>query len=116
MKASLAITLQQWAKKKIHRALLWTAVVIDAIICLIVVLYFLFQCQPISYAWRLIDPSVKGKCLPVNGQIYVGYALCAVTITLDMLFLFVPFFMLHGRGVNSRLKLYIYGIFSLGVL
>jgi hypothetical protein len=32
MKASLAITLQQWAKKKIHRALLWTAVVIDAII------------------------------------------------------------------------------------
>jgi rhodopsin domain-containing protein len=33
-----------------------------------------------------------------------------------MLFLFIPFFMLKGRGVNNRLKLYIYGIFGLGVL
>jgi hypothetical protein len=33
-----------------------------------------------------------------------------------MLFLFIPFFMLKGRGVDNRLKLYIYGIFGLGVL
>jgi hypothetical protein len=35
---------------------------------------------------------------------------------IDMLFLFIPFFMLKGRGVDNRLKLYIYGIFGLGVL
>jgi hypothetical protein len=116
MKASLAVTLLQWARKKIHIWLLCTAIVIDVVICLVVVLYFLLQCQPVSYAWRFIDPTVKGHCLPESGQILVGFALSGTTVSLDMLFLFVPFFMLAGRGVNSRLKLFIYGIFGLGVL
>lgn len=83
MKASLAFTLLQWAQNKVHRALLWTAIALDATICLVVVFYFLFQCQPISYAWRLLDPTVKGKCLPINGQIFVGFALCAVTVSVS---------------------------------
>lgn len=83
MKASLAFTLLQWARNKIHRTLLWVAIALDATICLVVVFYFLFQCQPISYAWRLLDPTVKGKCLPVSGQIFVGFALCAVTISVS---------------------------------
>ena len=115
MKASLAITLLQWAKSKVHIYLLRAAIVIDAIICLVVVEYFLVQCSPISYTWRLIDQSVKGTCLPASQQIVVGFALSGTTVSLDMLFLFVPFFMLHGRGVNSRMKIYIYGIFGLGV-
>jgi len=115
MKASLAITLLQWARSKVHIYLLRAAIVIDAIICLVVVEYFLVQCSPISYTWRLIDPSVKGTCLPTSQQIVVGFALSGTTISIDMLLLFVPFFMLHGRGVNSRVKMYIYGIFGLGV-
>ena len=116
MKASVAITLLQWAKKKTHMVLLHTAIFLDVTICFVVVLFFLLECSPVSYAWRFIDPKVKGKCLPVTAQILVGYALCATTISIDMLFLFVPFFMLRGRAVNSRLKTYIYGIFGLGVL
>lgn len=116
MKASIAITLLQWAKKKFHIYVLWAAIVIDVIICLVVVFYFLLQCRPISYAWLFINPSVKGTCLPASGQILVGFALSGTTVSLDMIFLFIPFFMLSGRGVNSRLKLYIYGLFGLGVL
>jgi len=116
MKASLAITLLQWAKSRVHVMLLQAAIVIDAIICLVVVEYFLVQCAPISYTWRLIDPTAKGTCLPASQQIVVGIALSATTISLDMLFLFVPFFMLRGRGVHSRVKLFIYGIFGLGVV
>ena len=116
MKGSLAVTLLQWARKNIHVWLLYTAIAIDVVICLVVVFYFLLQCQPISYAWRMIDPTVKGHCLPSSGQILVGFALSGTTVSLDMLFLFVPFFMLAGRGVNKRLKIYIFGIFGLGVL
>lgn len=116
MKASLALSLMQWAKSKVQIYLLRAAIVIDAVICLIVVEYFLVQCSPISYTWRIIDATAKGTCLPAGQQIVVGFALSGTTVSLDMLFLFVPFFMLHGRGVNSRLKMYIYGIFGLGVL
>jgi hypothetical protein len=116
MKASLAITLLQWAKKRWHVWILWVAIGIDAVICTVVTLFFLLECQPISYAWRLIDPTAKGRCLPPTTQIYMGFALSGTTVSLDMIFLFIPFFMLSGRGVNQRLKLYIYGLFGLGVL
>lgn len=115
MKASLALTLLQWARKKVHIFLLYTAIAIDVVICLVVVFYFLLQCQPISYAWEFINPTKKGHCLPTSGQILVGFALSGTTVSLDMLFLFVPFFMLAGRGVNKRLKMYIFGVFGLGV-
>ncbi|RDW85146.1 hypothetical protein BP6252_02736 [Coleophoma cylindrospora] len=116
MKASIATTLLQWAQKRVHIVLLWTAIVLDALICSIFVFYLIFQCQPVSYAWTFINPASKGHCAPFTGQLYMGYALCIVTISLDMLFLFVPFFMLEGRGVSQRIKLYIYGLFGLGVL
>lgn len=116
MKASIATTLLQWAQKKVHIILLWSAIVIDALICLVFVFYLVLQCQPISYAWSFVDPTSKGHCAPFTGQLYMGYALCIVTISLDMLFLFVPFFMLSGRGVSKTLKRYIYTIFGLGVL
>lgn len=116
MKASLAITLLQWARSKVHILLLKAAIVIDFIICIIVVEYFLVQCAPISYTWKLLDPTAKGVCLPAAQQLVVGEALSITTITLDMLFLFVPFFMLRGRGVNIRVKLAIYSIFALGIV
>ncbi|PMD61178.1 uncharacterized protein K444DRAFT_527191 [Hyaloscypha bicolor E] len=116
MKASLAASLLQWAKKKSHIYLLWLAIFLDVAICTFVVLYFLLECKPISFKWEFINPLKKGKCLPPNGEILVGFALCSVTISIDMLFLFIPFFMMKGRGINNRLKLYIYGVFCLGVL
>lgn len=116
MKASLAITLLQWAKVKWHIYMLQAAILIDALICIIVVEYFLVQCAPISYTWELIDPTKKGVCLPATQQIAVGFALSGTTVSLDMIFLFAPFYMLRGRGVNKTLKMYIYGIFGLGVL
>lgn len=116
MKASIALTLLQWAKSKVHIILLWTSIAVDVIISSVFSFYIIFQCTPIDYAWRLVDPTVKGKCLPFSGQLYMGYALCITTVCLDMLFLFLPFFMMRGRGVNSRIKLCIYTLFGLGVL
>jgi hypothetical protein len=52
----------------------------------------------------------------MTGQILIGFALSGTTVSLDMLFLFVPFFMLSGRGVSRRVKMYIFAIFGLGVL
>lgn len=83
MKASLALTLLQWARKKSHIWLLWAAIIIDAITMVWVMLFFLLECQPISYAWQLIDPTKKGKCLSPTIQIYVGIALSGTTISVS---------------------------------
>lgn len=116
MKASIATTFLQWAKSKFHIYLLWAAIAVDFTICSVVTFYIIFQCTPVSYIWTFVNPAIKGHCKPITGQIYMGYALCITTISLDMLFLFLPFFMLRGRGVNARIKKFIYGIFGLGVL
>jgi hypothetical protein len=116
MKASLALTLLQWARQKPHiQLLLRAALAIDCIICLIVVEYLLVQCAPISYAWHLTDSAATGTCLPASQQIIVGQALAGTTILLDMVFLIVPFFLMRGRGVSRRARMYVYGIFGLGV-
>lgn len=116
MKASIATTLRQWTVVKWHRYLLWASIIMDFAISTAFLLYLVLQCQPVSYAWRLFDPTVKGKCLPFTGQLYMGYALSIVTVALDMLFLFLPFVMMRGRGLNSTLKVYIFAIFGLGVV
>lgn len=116
MKVSIAITFLQWTKSRLMVGLLRTSIFLDFAISAAFVIFLLVQCQPISYAWRLTDPTAKGKCLPFTLQLYMGYALSIVTISLDMLFLFGPFFMMHKSGINRRLKFYIYGIINLGVL
>jgi hypothetical protein len=115
MKASIASTLLQWSRSRLHATILWSAIFIDAGICLVFCFYLVLQCKPISYAWTFVDPTTKGKCLPFVGQLYMGYALCIVTITLDMIFLFLPFFMMKGRGVNRVIKGVIFGLFGMGV-
>lgn len=80
MKASLAASLLQWAKKKSHIYLLYLAIFLDVAICIFVVLYFLLECKPISHKWEFMSP---GSCLPSNGEILVGFALCSVTISVS---------------------------------
>ena len=116
MKVSIAITFLQWTKGKIMTFLLRISIFLDFAISTAFIVFLLIQCTPISYAWELVDPTKKGKCLPFIDQLYMGLALSFVTISLDMLFLFGPFFMMKGRGVSSRLKVYIYAIIGLGVL
>lgn len=114
MKGSIAITMMQWTRKK-HpwlTKLLIASIFMDVIISTIFTLYVIFQCQPISHAWELAKP---GKCLDFKGQLYMGYALSAVTLLLDILMLTSPIIILYGRGVNRRLKCYIFGLFGLGI-
>ncbi|CAG8974285.1 hypothetical protein HYALB_00010353 [Hymenoscyphus albidus] len=116
MKVSIALTFLEWTKNKFLRALLWVSIFLDFAISFAFILYLLLQCKPISYAWELTDPTKKGTCWPLDGQLYMGYALSFVTILLDSLFLIAPWFMLRNSRLNKTIKLYIYGIWGLAVL
>lgn len=116
MKGSIAMTFIHLSRSKVLNILFWTSIGMDIAISLAFIIYLLVQCKPIDKAWNLLDPSVKGECLPLVGQLYMGYALSIVTAILDILLMVSPFIMMRGRGLNSRLKMYIYGIFGLGIL
>ncbi|CAI0652186.1 unnamed protein product [Colletotrichum noveboracense] len=116
MKGSIAMTFIHLSRSKVLNTLFWTSIGMDVAISLAFIIYLLVQCKPIDKAWNLLDPSVKGECLPLVGQLYMGYALSIVTAILDILLMVSPFIMMRGRGLNSRLKMYIYGIFGLGIL
>ncbi|GKT83442.1 P-type ATPase [Colletotrichum tofieldiae] len=116
MKGSIALTFIRLSRSRVLTLLFWVSIALDVLISAAFIIYLLVQCKPVSYAWRLLDPTAKGKCLPLTGQLYMGYALSIVTATLDGLLMISPWLMMRGRGLNSRLKLYIYGIFGLGIL
>ncbi|PBP24267.1 P-type ATPase [Diplocarpon rosae] len=115
MKASIAITMMRWTSSRVLKLFFWGSIGMDVLISSIFTFYVIFQCTPISYAWEMLNPKIKGKCLPFTGQLFMGLALCFVTFALDVLLMTSPFIMMKGRGLNKILKRYIYGIFSLGI-
>ncbi|KAK2036548.1 hypothetical protein LZ31DRAFT_615152 [Colletotrichum somersetense] len=116
MKGSIALTFIRLSRSRVLNIMFWVSIAMDVLISAAFIIYLLVQCKPIDHAWRMLEPTAKGKCLPLEGQLYMGYALCIVTAMLDVLLLVSPWIMMRGRGLNSRLKKYIYGIFGLGIL
>ncbi|EFQ36797.1 hypothetical protein CGRA01v4_13193 [Colletotrichum graminicola] len=116
MKGSIALTFIHLSRSRVLTLIFWVSIAMDVLISAAFIIYLLVQCKPIDYAWRMLDPAAKGECLPLQGQLYMGYALCIVTAMLDAMLLISPWIMMRGRGLNMRLKLYIYGIFGLGIL
>ncbi|KAK1991494.1 hypothetical protein LX36DRAFT_619147 [Colletotrichum falcatum] len=116
MKGSIALTFIHLSRSRVLNIIFWVSIAMDVLISAAFIIYLLVQCKPIDYAWRMLEPAATGECLPLTGQLYMGYALCIVTATLDVMLLISPWIMMRNRGLNSRLKLYIYGIFGLGIL
>ncbi|GKT52587.1 uncharacterized protein ColSpa_12768 [Colletotrichum spaethianum] len=116
MKASIALTFIRLSRSKFLNILFWASIGLDVLISAAFIIYLLVQCKPIDYAWRMLEANAKGECLPLTGQLYMGYALSIVTATLDALLMISPWFMMRGRGLHPRLKLCIYGLFGLGIL
>jgi hypothetical protein len=116
MKASIATTFLQWATTRVQKWVLWGSILVDFSIGSVVMVFTDLQCTPIDFSWRRLDPTAKGTCRDPNEIIKFGYALCIVTVTLDMLFLVMPFVMLRHYKPHSRVKMYIYGIIFIGVL
>ncbi|EPE33650.1 hypothetical protein GLAREA_06663 [Glarea lozoyensis ATCC 20868] len=116
MKASIATTFLQWATTRVQKWILWGSIVVDFAIGGVVSVYTVVQCTPISFSWERLDPAAKGMCRDPNEIIKVGYALCFVTVTLDILFLVLPFVMLRHYKPSPRIKMCVYGIIFIGVL
>ncbi|KAJ8111734.1 hypothetical protein OPT61_g5736 [Boeremia exigua] len=81
---------------------------------LIALLYIVFQCWPVQYAW---DTSIKGgKCNPAQTLADIYYATTAVNIATDWFCALLPVPLLWNVQLNRNAKLSVGMLLSLGAL
>lgn len=81
---------------------------------LIALLYIVFQCAPVSYAWDTSTPG--GKCNPAQTLADIYYATTAVNIATDWFCALLPVPLLWNVQLNRNAKLSVGVILGLGAL
>jgi hypothetical protein len=115
-KISIALALLRLAVKKCHRIILWCIIVTTISIGLMFWLLLLFDCHPISHFWQQVDQSSTGKCLSTSILLDVAYLYSSLTIVCDITLGALPAFLVWKLQMNSRTKLAVGGILSLGAM
>jgi hypothetical protein len=81
---------------------------------LIAMLYIIFHCWPVAYAW---DTSIKGgKCNPAQTLADIYYATTAVNIATDWFCALLPVPLLWNVQLNRNAKISVGVILGLGAL
>lgn len=86
------------------------------VMCTSVFFITLFQCKPITYAWRQIIPTERGTCLEPKGIVTLGYVFSVESIILDFFYAILPGFIFWGLQMKKSEKIGLIVLMSLGVL
>ncbi len=73
----------------------------------------LFQCRPVSGAWRAWDDADGAQCISIN---MIGWSGATANIALDLATLALPMPELVALSMSRRKKVQIIGMFALGFL
>jgi hypothetical protein len=73
----------------------------------------IFQCNPISTAWKKWDGQHPGTCLDVNA---IGWAAAAINIFLDLATIILPLPQIAKLQLSMRKKIPLFLVFALGFL
>ncbi|TAQ85467.1 hypothetical protein B7494_g6209 [Chlorociboria aeruginascens] len=115
VKLSVGSTLLRLGEKAIYKYIIWAALAINIVICVIVEGFRIFSCSPVDYNWKKSDPTETGHCLMARTGERAAYAFSGITIFLDFLFAILPVFMLWNLKMSWQVKSSIMFILSLGV-
>ncbi|KAL9634847.1 MAG: hypothetical protein Q9204_002840 [Flavoplaca sp. TL-2023a] len=92
---------------------LYALIAIVAISHLIQVLIFLVQCRPLNALW---NPKLKGTCFSHRVTYAAGYANYGLDALTDLVCAIIPVSVLHRLQMNTRTKIALSFLMSLGVL
>ena len=115
IKASIGVMLLRLAVSKMHRWIIFTSIAFTEIYSCVFLFIFIFQCNPSRYFWTNLTGS-EGSCL--DPQVIVGtfYGYTAVACITDWTFAILPAILVKGLQMNSREKVSVVLILSMGVL
>jgi hypothetical protein len=100
-----------------QKAYIYSLYTVSAMFCimnLIALLYIIFQCTPVSYAWDTSTPG--GKCNPAKYLADIYYATTAVNIATDWFCALLPVPLLWNVQLNRNAKISVGVILGLGAL
>ncbi|QSZ35784.1 hypothetical protein DSL72_006906, partial [Monilinia vaccinii-corymbosi] len=115
VKASYATCLLRLTEASPCAYALWAGLAVNIILCFIASLYLIFNCQPISYAWRQADPAVDGYCNYDSADV-LGYAWAGLSIALYLLFTLIPAVLVWDMQMHIKTKAFVVTVLGLGLL
>jgi hypothetical protein len=95
------------------RRLLWITIAFTSLYGLSFALVGVFQCQPITFFWRMWDNEHEGSCLNINA---IAWANAIISILLDVWMLAIPLWQLKGLQLDWKKKLGVGMMFSVAAL
>ncbi|PVH93494.1 hypothetical protein DM02DRAFT_661912 [Periconia macrospinosa] len=113
----LGISFQLYRVAVAHKPYLYTIYGIMIVSSLALVMGFVFQliqCKPIAFNWDETIPG--GYCL--NRKLYttISYVVCAINITTDCIYAFLPIPLLWNVPINRRKKILVGVLLGMGAL
>ncbi|KAF5484485.1 Satratoxin biosynthesis SC1 cluster protein 4 [Colletotrichum siamense] len=94
------------------RIVLWVTLILNILNGLIFILVGLFQCQPISLAWKFWTGEVTGKCIDI---VQLALAHAGINIALDVWMLIIPATQIWNMNLATKKKFAIMFMFGLGL-
>ncbi|KAI1098890.1 hypothetical protein F4804DRAFT_323539 [Jackrogersella minutella] len=97
--------------KRSFRLCAWALISINLVYAITYDFLLIFQCNPISGAWRFWDGEFEAKCISIN---VLGWSAAAINIALDLAVIILPLPALFGLSLSLRKRLQIMAMFAVG--
>ncbi|KAI1764254.1 hypothetical protein GGR53DRAFT_494441 [Hypoxylon sp. FL1150] len=97
--------------KKSFRICTYALIVINFTYAVTYDLLLIFQCNPLSGAWRTWDGEFEAQCISVN---VLGWSAAAINIALDLAVIVLPLPELYSLSLSLRKRLQIMAMFAVG--
>ncbi|CCD34104.1 hypothetical protein BofuT4_P105310.1 [Botrytis cinerea T4] len=114
IKASYATCLLRLTEASPCAYALWAGLSINVVLCFIASFYLIFNCRPISYAWKQGDSSVDGYC-NYDSADALGYAWAGMSLALYLLFTLIPVALVWNMQMHIKTKTFVVTVLGLGL-
>lgn len=115
LKFSIGIFLLRIAVVRTHRVIIWTTIAVIEIYGAFYFFLFVLQCRPSAYFWTQYTGG-EGKCINPKITVDATYAYSAISCVADWTLGIIPVFMVWNLKMNSRMKLSVALILSVGAM
>ncbi|KAH8846661.1 hypothetical protein MCOR27_000405 [Pyricularia oryzae] len=111
-RVSVSFFLIRLANSRKYKWILWFLIGLTVVLTVVGVFQTLFQCRPMAFVW---DKSIPGgECVSTEYLVYSSYVSSSLSCASDFALASLPILMLRNVQMNSRVKLAVIGILSLG--
>lgn len=111
-KLSIGAFLLRLSITRIHRWIIYVAILVNSLLGLVFFFVAILQCHPVSYYWDKVSQS--GSCINVDITISLTYVYSAGNIICDLTFSLLPILIVKDLNMERRMKIAIVPLLGMG--